>query len=102
MTFVEPGVPSAAGRHNLHSVRTSKLTAMRLLAGASLVCGALVYASAAGASGISRTATTRTYALRLAVGPSEAMYTAAQVKATHPRASAKAGRISTTATTSPW
>ena len=46
---------------------------MRLLAGASLVCGALVFASAAGASGISRTATTRTYALTLAISPSGGM-----------------------------
>jgi len=46
---------------------------MRLLAGASLVCGALVYASAAGASGISKSATTRTYALTLAISPSGGM-----------------------------
>jgi len=43
---------------------------MRLLPGAALVCGALVYAAAAGASGISKSATTRTYSVTLAISPS--------------------------------
>jgi hypothetical protein len=45
---------------------------------------ALVGVTAASAAGISRQATTKSYSLTLDVGPTEAMYTAAQVKAKHP------------------
>lgn len=56
---------------------------MRLLIGAVVAVAALVGAEAASAD-ITRHATTASYSLTLVVGPSEAMYTPAQVKAKHP------------------
>ena len=52
-----------------------------------IVCAlgaALLVVSAASAAVITRSATTKTYKLTLAVGPVEAMYTQAEVKAKHP------------------
>lgn len=45
---------------------------------------ALLIVSAASAAPITRSATTKTYKLTLAVGPLETMYTQAEVKAKHP------------------
>ena len=54
---------------------------MRLVLGAAAATVALVGAAAASATDITRHATTASYSLAFLVGPSEAMYTPAQVKA---------------------
>ena len=46
---------------------------------------ALVLAGPAAAATITKNATTKSYKLTLVVGPTETMYTAAQVKAKHPK-----------------
>jgi hypothetical protein len=60
------------------------LELMRLLAGAGVFCCALAWVALGSAAGITKTGTTHTYRLMLTVGPREAMYTAAQVRAEHP------------------
>jgi hypothetical protein len=57
---------------------------MRLLTGAAAVAVALVSAAASSAAVITQTTTTASYKLTLEVGPTETMYTAAQVKSMHP------------------
>jgi hypothetical protein len=57
---------------------------MRLLIGAVAAAAALVCAAVAVSAMITRHATTATYSLTLSVGPSEKMYTAAEVEAKHP------------------
>ena len=57
---------------------------MRLVIGAVVAVATLVGAGAAAAATITRTATTARYTVRLDVGHSETMYTAAEAKAKHP------------------
>ena len=57
---------------------------MRPAAGAAVAVVALLGAAVAAAATITKTATTPGYSLTLAVGPTEMMYTPAQVKAKHP------------------
>jgi hypothetical protein len=57
----------------------------RLVTGAAVLCAALAWIGQAAAAGITKTVSTATYRLTLDVGPGEAMYTRAQVKASHPR-----------------
>ena len=47
--------------------------------------GAVLVSATTAAAGITRTATTASYSLTLNVGPTEMMYTQAQVKAKHPK-----------------
>jgi hypothetical protein len=57
----------------------------RLLTGAAVATAALAWVALGSAAVITRTAVTASYKLKLSVGPSEAMYTAAEARATRPR-----------------
>jgi len=58
---------------------------MLLRAGVVLVVAALASATSASAAVVTRHATTASYSLTLDVGPTETMYSAAQVKSMHPK-----------------
>lgn len=84
---VEGGVSSERRRESgAHARRsTERKKSMIRFVTATTALAALVASSAAAAATISKQATTASYSLTMNVGPMEAMYTQAQVKAKHPR-----------------